>query len=368
MVAQLRKFAQHKPIQLLIQTFQEFGADKVPRLAAALAYYTAFSIAPLLLVVIGIAGLAFGEEAVRGELDNQIAGVVGRQTASVVQELVASANQPGQGLIATIIGVVTLILGAAGVFGQLQDALNTIWGVEGTPQGGIWGILKSRLLTFAMLLVIGFLLMVSLVVSAVLSSLNTMVLSRLPLGEVGTQLLNNGISFAVITVLFALIYKVLPQADIRWRDVFIGAAVTSLLFTIGKYLIGLYLGNSTVSSSFGAAGSFVVLLLWIYYSAQILLLGAEFTQVYARMYGANVKPSANARATAGHKAPAVGQAQEARSAAGSVGGLSPAQFSDLPRDERKVMIRQRDDAARLARKRGAFGVQRNLETEAQRRE
>lgn len=279
---------------ILRDTLNEFNADKAPRLAAALAYYTAFSIAPLLIVVISIAGLVWNQEAVRGQLDNQIRGLVGAETATVIQDMVASANKPSAGIVATVIGVVTLFLGAAGVFGQIQDALNTVWGVQPKPNRGILSTLKVRFLSFTMVFGIGFLLLVSLALSAFLSALNGWMLSRLPFSETMLQIINFIVSFGVITLLFTVIYKVLPDAKIRWKDVWVGAAVTALLFTVGKLLIGLYIGNSSTASSYGAAGSFVVLLLWIYYSAMIFLFGAEFTQVWARTYGKQIEPSDNA--------------------------------------------------------------------------
>jgi membrane protein len=283
--------------ELLRDSWNEFSTDKAPRLAAALAYYTAFSIAPVIVVVVAVAGLVWNREAVQGQLDNQIRGLVGTDAATAIQEMVASANRPDAGIVATIIGVATLVLGAAGVFGQLQDALNTVWGVQPTSASGIRGIfymLRSRFISFTMVLGIGFLLLVSLVISTILGALNGWIVSRLPLSETLLQLINFGISFVVITLLFAVIYKVLPDAKIRWKDVWVGAAVTSLLFSIGKFLIGLYLGSSSIASSYGAAGSFVVLLVWIYYSAFIFLLGAEFTQVYARKFGSEIVPSSNA--------------------------------------------------------------------------
>lgn len=273
-------------LSLLKEAFDEWNRDKSPRLAAALAYYTAFSLAPLLIVVIAIAGLAFGQDAVRGQLDNQIQGLVGAQAADAIQEMIAGANHAQTGVLASIIGVVTLLLGAAGLFGQLQDALNTVWDVEPKPNQGILATLKARLLSFTMVVGIGFLLLVSLVISAVLSALNAWMSDVLPFSPALLQVFNLIISLAVITGLFALIFKVLPDIEIEWRDVLLGAFVTAVLFTIGKYLISLYLGQSSIASSYGAAGSFVVLLLWIYYSAQILLFGAEFTQVYARRRGA----------------------------------------------------------------------------------
>ena len=280
---------------LLKDTFKEWNEDKAPRLAAALAYYTAFSIAPLLIVVIAIASFAFGEEAVRGQLDNQIQEVVGAEAASAIQDMLAATAQEDAGVLASVIGVVTLLLGAAGLFGQLQDALNTVWGVEPKPNQGILATLRSRFLSFTMVLGVGFMLLVSLILSTALTALNTWMTNLLPGGGIVLQIINQVISFGVITLLFAAIYKILPDVEIQWRDVWMGAAVTALLFTIGKFLIGLYLAQSSVSSSYGAAGSFVVLLLWVYYSAQILLFGAEFTQVYASRYGSQIVPSENAQ-------------------------------------------------------------------------
>jgi membrane protein len=270
---------------LLKETVSEWNEDKAPRLAAALAYYTAFSIAPLLIIAIAISSAIFEEEAVRGQLDNQIQGLVGAQAADAVQEMIANSSRDASGIIASIIGVVTLLLGAAGLFGQLQDALNTVWEVPPKPDQGILKTIKDRFISFAMVLGIGFLLLVSLVISSVLSAVNSWIAGWLPGTEFVAQIINFAISFGVVTLLFAAIYKVLPDTPIRWSDVWMGAAVTALLFTVGKLLIGLYLGNSTIASSYGAAGSFVVLLIWIYYSAQILLLGAEFTQVYAKRHG-----------------------------------------------------------------------------------
>lgn len=282
-------------LSLMKETFDEWNRDKAPRLAAALAYYTAFSIAPLLIVVIAIAGLVFGQDAVRGQLDNQIQGLVGAQAAAAIQEMVAGANHPETGRLAALIGIVTLLLGAAGLFGQLQDALNTVWGVEPKPNQGIMATIRARLLSFTMVLGIGFLLLVSLVISAGLAAISAWMSGALPVSPVILEIINLVISIVVITALFAVIYKVLPDVKIAWNDVLLGALVTALLFTLGKFLIGLYLGQSSIASSYGAAGSFVVLLLWIYYSAQILLFGAEFTQVYARRYGSRIVPDTNAR-------------------------------------------------------------------------
>lgn len=279
---------------LFKETFQEWNEDKAPRLAAALAYYTIFSIAPFLIVVIAIAGLAFGQEAVQGRLDEQIQGLVGREGADMIQQLIQNVRQPSENILATVIGIITLLLGAGGVFGQLQDALNTVWGITPKPGRGIWGMIKDRFLSFTMVLGVGFLLLVSLVISTIISTMNTYALALLPGSDVIMQIINFFVSFGVITLLFALMYRYVPDVDIRWRDVWVGAAFTALLFVIGKTLLGYYLGNSGVLSTYGAAGSIIIILLWIFYSAQILLFGAEFTQVYAQKYGAHIKPADNA--------------------------------------------------------------------------
>jgi membrane protein len=280
---------------LLKTTFNEWNEDKAPRLAAALAYYTAFSIAPLLVIVIAVVGLVYGQEAARGQIVQQIQNEVGRDTAEIIQTMIENANSEPAGIVATVIGIVTIIFGAAGFFGQLQDALNTIWEVQPKPNRGIKDVIRERFLSFTMVLGIGFLLLVSLVISAVLSSLHNFVIGLLPGAQLLTQILNFVLSFGVVTLLFAMIYRVLPDVDLAWKDVAIGAVITALLFTIGKFLLSLYLGNSGVASSYGVAGSFVVLLLWVYYSAQILLFGAEFTQVYARRHGSlYIQPTENA--------------------------------------------------------------------------
>ncbi|GAB4196408.1 MAG: YihY/virulence factor BrkB family protein [Coleofasciculaceae cyanobacterium] len=281
-------------VELLKETFREWQEDKASRLAAALAYYTAFSIAPLLIIAIAIAAVVFGEEAARGGIEEQLRGLIGQQGAEAVEEMINNSNKPAEGTIATIISVVLLLFGASGVFGQLQDSLNTIWEVAPKPGRGVMGFIKDRFLSFAMVLGIGFLLLVSLVLSAVLAGLSNFLGDMMPGLSFLWGILNFLISFGVITLLFALIYRVLPDAKIAWGDVWFGAIITALLFTIGKSLIGLYLGNSSVGSTYGAAGSFVVFLLWVNYSAQILFFGAEFTQVYANKYGSRIVPAKNA--------------------------------------------------------------------------
>ncbi len=271
--------------RLLKQTISEFGNDKAPRLGAALAYYTIFSLAPLLLIVIAISGLAFGHDAAQNKIFEQLKGALGPAAAASVQDMVRNAAKPRSGTVATIIGIVTLIFGASGVFGQLKDALNTIWDVEPKKSGGIMTLVKDRFLSFAMVLGVGFLLLVSLVIDTAITAIGTYAGSHLPGGEVLWHAAELAFSFCVITVLMAMIFRLLPDLKIEWRDVWLGAAITSLLFVLGKFALGIYFAKSAVGSSFGAAASLVIVLLWVYYSAQILLFGAEFTQVYARAHG-----------------------------------------------------------------------------------
>ncbi|UBF25383.1 YihY/virulence factor BrkB family protein [Kovacikia minuta CCNUW1] len=282
-------------VRLLKETVTEWNEDNVPMFAAALAYYTIFSLAPLLLIAIAIAGFFLGEEAARGEIVRQIQDLIGREGAEAIQTMIQNTQKPGSGgILATVAGIVLLFLGASGVFGQLQTALNAIWEVKPKPGRSIKSFLQSRFLSFAMVLVIGFLLLVSLVLSTVLAAIGTFFNNLLPGFSMLGGVLNFGISFAVITLLFAALYKFLPDVEIPWKNLWVGAGVTSLLFTIGKALIGLYLGSSSVSSTYGAAGSIVVLLIWVFYSAQILLFGAEFTQVYSKYRGTPIRPSKHA--------------------------------------------------------------------------
>ncbi len=281
---------------LIRETFQDWSEDKAPRLAAALAYYTVFSLAPLLVLVIAITGLVAGNNFdVRQDIITQVQSTMGEQAAVAVNEMIDATNTGGRGIIATVIGIGTLLLGATGLFGQLQDALNTIWEVAPKPNRGIMGMLKDRFLSFTMVLGVSFLLLVSLVISAMLSSVNGFVTDMLGGLTIVAQILNFIVSTGVIALIFAMIFKILPDVEIAWSDVWVGALVTALLFNIGKSLIGLYLANSSTASAYGAAGSLVILLLWVYYSAQILFLGAEFTQVYARRHGSKLVPSENAR-------------------------------------------------------------------------
>lgn len=282
-------------LDLLKETFSEWSKDKASRLAAALAYYTTFSLAPLLIIVIAIAGAVFGEEAARGEIVGQIQGLVGKDGAEFIETAIANANKPATGRFASIVSVVVLLFGASGVFAELQDALNTVWEVQAKPERGLINVIRNRFLSFTMVLGVGFLLLVSLVASAGLAATINFFGHLLPPGlDFVWQLVNFIFAFIVSTVLFGLIYKVLPDVKIGWSDVWIGAAITSALFSIGRYVLGQYLGNSSFGSTYGAAGSLVVVLAWVYYAAQILFFGAEFTQVYARKYGSQIVPDRNA--------------------------------------------------------------------------
>ena len=271
--------------RLARRAVETWTQDYAPSMGAALSYYALFSIAPLLLIVIGVAGFFFGEQAARGEIFGQLSALIGADGARAIEALVASARKPQSGVIAMIVGTALLVTGASTVFGELQNALDRIWRAPARKESkGWWKLLRTRVLSFGMILGIAFLLMVSLVLSAVVSALGKWW---------GLHLFDLGLSFALTTALFAMIYKVVPRVRIAWRDVWVGAAVTAGLFAAGKWLIGLYLGKSSVGSAFGAAGSLVVLMLWVYYSAQIFLLGAEFTRLYAEEHGSRA-PSADA--------------------------------------------------------------------------
>jgi len=281
---------------LIKDTFAQWNADNPFQLAAALAYYTLFSMAPLLMIAIAVAGLVFGQEASQNQVIGIIEDLVGVQGARAIQEIIESAGQrPDAGFFATAVGMILLLLGAGGVVGQLQDSLNTIWRVVPKASRGMMGFLQDRLVSYSMVLSVGFLLLVSLVISAVLTAVSGIVGSFLSIDAATAHGLDFVVSFAFIMLLFAVIYKFVPNVRIAWRDVWIGAATTSLLFSVGKFLIGFYLGHSTVASIYGAAGSLVTLLLWVYYSSLMFLFGAELTQVYATRYGSKVTSAENAQ-------------------------------------------------------------------------
>jgi membrane protein len=261
-------------------------ADYAPSMGAALSYYSVFSLAPLLLIVISVAGLVFGEEAVRGEVFAQLQGLLGADASQAVEGLLASVSETEEGILGTAVGLVLLLIGATTVFGELQDALDRIWRAPARDRsGGLWGLVRARLLSFGMILGIAFLLMVSLVFSAAVAALGKWWSGAFGSWEVVAQVVNLAVGFALTTVVFAMIYKFMPRVSVQWRDVWLGAAVTAVLFTLGRFLIGLYIGKSGIASGFGAAGSLIVVFVWVYYSAQIFLIGAEFTWVYAKTFG-----------------------------------------------------------------------------------
>ncbi len=281
-------------VQFVKEIFSEWSRDRALNLGAALSYYTVFSLPPLLAIVIAIAGLALGHQRVQAEIVSEIQGLIGPESAAVVNAMIQGAyRNRGASILATIFGVVVLLLSASGAFSQLQYSLNVIWKLEQKPEAGIKTTVKSRLISLGLVVSIGFLLLVSLTVSAALSALGKYFAGLISGPEAILVLLhatNFLVSFLVITVLFALLFKILPDGHIPWRSICMGAAVTSILFTVGKFLIGLYLGKSRIGSQYGAAGSLALILVWVYYSSQILFLGAEFTKIYTERRGYKVVP------------------------------------------------------------------------------
>jgi membrane protein len=277
---------------VLKQSFKGFSEDKVPKLCASLAYYTVFSIGPLLIVLIFLAGFIYGREAIEGSIFAQLKGFVGADAAAQMQEIVKNASISGKGSVAATIGVITLLIGATTVFGEIQDSINSIWGLKAKPKAGILKLLKDRLRSFGIIGSLGFLLLVSLVVTAIVEGLNQRLERIFPdITVVLFYIINLIITLSVVTVLFAVIFKVLPDAKIKWRDVWAGAIATAVLFMIGKFAIALYVSKSSLGTTYGTAGSFVVLLVWIYYSSFILYFGAEFTKAWALKYGSHINPN-----------------------------------------------------------------------------
>lgn len=273
---------------------EDWVDDKATQQAAALTFYAVLSIAPLLVISLAVASLVFDEKAARTEMVDEMGGLIGSEGEEAVKAMLDSADKPKQGTVATVLGVITLLFGASGVFGQLQESLNTIWEVKPKPSGGIWQLLRSRFLSMAMVLGTGFLLLVSLVLTSAISGMGTYLKHQFPGLESIWQIVNFVVTIAVVSILFALIFKFLPDAQIAWNDVWVGAVLTAILFALGKLLIGLYLGTASIGSAYGAAGSLVVLLVWIYYSSLILFFGAELTQVYARRFGSHIVPKEGA--------------------------------------------------------------------------
>lgn len=285
-----RKFKEYWSI--LKDTFDYFLGDNVMRLSASLSYYTLFSLAPMLLIIISLGGIFFGREAVQGQVYEQINGLVGSDAAMQIQEILKNAKRSGQSTWAATVGVITLVIGATGTFAEIQDAINFIWGLKAKPKNGITKYLLTRFLSFSVIISLGFLLLVSLVISAILNTFSQKV--QLLFSDASIYIfwtINLLVVWAVIALLFTVIFKVLPDGKIKWKDAFVGAGFTSLLFMGGKYGIGLYLGNSSVGTTFGAAGSIVIILLWVYYSALILYFGAEFTKAYTNFYGRSIQPN-----------------------------------------------------------------------------
>jgi len=273
-------------LELIKKSVTAWADDHVPSMGAAIAYYTLFAITPLLIIAIAVAGLVFGQAAARGEIIDQTRDLIGQEGAIAVQGLLKSVNEPAHGMLAIAGSVITMIIGATSVFGELQRDLDRIWRVSVPAQeSGLWHLLRTRLLSFGLVLGAGFLLLLSLISSAAIAAFSKWFSGQFASWVVILQALDLSISFAIMMILFALIYKFIPRATIAWRDVWIGAAVTAFLFAIGKFLIGLYLGKAGVASGFGAAGSLVILMLWVYFGAQVFLLGAEFTRVYSTTYG-----------------------------------------------------------------------------------
>jgi membrane protein len=271
---------------IIRESVQAFIDDEALTRGAAIAFYTLTSIGPVLFIVVAIAGLAFGEDAARGAIASELGQLMGQQSADLLQSAIKSAARGSSGLFAAAAGIVTLIITASGIFSEMRQTLNVIWRAE--PQGTTMSrLIRARAASLGLVAALGFLLLVSLVVSTLVTALSDYIDAYLPFGDLILQVLTFLVSFGLVAVLFGAIYKILPDRNIEWHDVMIGAVVTAFLFTVGKSLVGVYIGSSTVASSYGAAGSLIVVLLWIYYSAQIFLLGAEFTKVYAAHHGSH---------------------------------------------------------------------------------
>jgi len=278
------------PVKMISQTVQDWINDGALRLCAALAYYSVFSIAPLLIIAISVAGWVLGEDAVSGHLEGQLKAYIGSEAANAIQAMIKSASKPADGIMGMSVGIATLLLGASGVFGQLKDALNIIWDVPPKKGGGILSMIGARLLNFGMVLIIAFLLLISLLLSTALTAINTYASEWLQLPVAFWSLASLAVSLMLATFLFAMIFKLLPDARVQWREVWIGAFITAVLFEAGKWGLSLYLGRESMISSYGAAASVILLLMWVYYASAILLFGAEFTQVHARMTGRGITP------------------------------------------------------------------------------
>jgi membrane protein len=276
------------------QAVHDWSVHRAARLAAALSYYTLLSLAPLLVLAVALAGLVFGEQAARGEISEQVSALLGPEVARALQSLLRNAHEPHKGVLGTLVSTIVLFFGASGVFGELQSSLDHIWQVQPKPGRGVWGVVRDRLTSFTMVLSVGFLLLVSLVLSSAISTVGGLLERALPGGELLWAALDFFFSLLVVSTLFALIFKTVPDVKVTWRETWPGAFLTALLFTVGKSLLALYLGHSSVASPYGAAGSVIVLVVWVYYSAQILFFGAEFSRVYTQRRRPQIPPRSNA--------------------------------------------------------------------------
>jgi membrane protein len=278
--------------QYLKQVFTEFIEDNILKYSASLAYYTVFSLAPVLIVLISICGVLFGKEAIQGHIYSQIKGLVGNDAAVQIQETIKNIHLTGHNVFATIISVIVLLIGATGIFGEVQDSLNKIWGLRVKTKKTWWKLILNRLLSFSLIISIGFVMMVSLLLNAIVSAFGNFLARYFSeFSVILVQITDSVLSFVITTFLFSLMFKVLPDAKIKWKDVFVGGLITSVFFTLGKLGIGYYLGRSTIASVYGAAGSIMIIMVWVYYSSIILYLGAEFTKVYAKLHGGKIYPN-----------------------------------------------------------------------------
>ncbi|STX50094.1 ribonuclease BN [Legionella busanensis] len=284
----------NKYINYLKDLYANYSEDRIAVFAAALAYYTAFALAPFLIICTSVVGLVYSHDAAQGQIIDQIRSLVGKDSADLIQTMIVNASKPSSGITAQIVSIILLIIATSGVFGQIQMGLNYIWGVEPKPGRGVWGIIKDRFLSFTIVLGVAFLLLVSLILSVVITFMSDYLSHILPGGDLIAWGLNFAISLAVITLLFAMIFKILPDVELTLRDVIWGAFWTAVLFTIGKTLLGIYLGQSHVANAFGPAGSLIIILIWVYYTAQILFIGAELTKMHVTKHGKKVKPDVDA--------------------------------------------------------------------------
>lgn len=278
--------------KVVIQSFKGFSEDKIPKYSASLAYTTVFSFGPLLIVIIFLCSIFFGQEATQGRIYSQLQQFVGEDAALQLQTIIKNASVSGKGTVAAAIGIITLLFGATAVFAEIQDSINTVWGLKAKPSKGLWKMLRNRFLSFSVVVSLGFLLLVSLAISTIIEGLSDKLKASFPdVAVIIFYILDLLISFVVITALFAVIFKVLPDAKTKWKDILPGALASGILFMIGKFAISFYIGKSNVGTTYGAAGSLVVLLLWVYYSAMILYLGAEFAKAWSTHKGSSIQPN-----------------------------------------------------------------------------